>query len=841
MEPGTIFGSYRLIELLGEGGMGQVWKALDLRLERVVALKVLKELDEVKRKALIAEAKIASQLTHPNIAVIFDAGEVEGMPYIAMEFVEGRALTGQLGRAWQESDLRQLAVQAAEALDHAHQKGIVHRDIKPANLMVTTEGRLEILDFGVSKRTLPGSLGNSEVTRMEATVPGFSAGTPSYMSPEQLQGDEIGSASDQFSLGIVLRELATGQHPFHRENLVETLHAILKEELEPLANLRPDLSPSLTSALDRMLEKNPGHRFASLRIFGSILGGFAGQGPAAIVLPDAVTLRRSAIKALAPRARKPFSRPLLAGALVILLGAGAWAFWEFKGGTASPAPGSDKTVVAVLPLESIGVGSDQTWLGTSLVDAMATGLLRRGDLVVLDRLWVADAMARMGDEPGRPPKNIQKLLKELKSSVLVLGKYQLVGDQIRVSVRLMDGTRGQIKDQYLTQGTLRGLLKLEDDLQDHLPGMLGLHPGLEAMNAPTRAKDPRTRELYARGSDLSAKGNRDSFENARTLFQEAVKQEPDYAPVHAGLAHALHGIAASEGHMGQETESEAHFSEAEKEARQAIRLDPNLSSAHRELARVLNFQGHHAEAKEAASHAVTLDPADYQAYSALGDAYAYSDGAEAHALALRQYRRSIELAPNYWIALFRSAVLMQNDGDLEGSIREANAATALQPSAEYTYLTGGVSLLWLGRLPEAKANLEAGLRQVPSSSLLKVTLALVAHDLGDRETCLRLTTELKSAWPSEHVISCLLKGLSRDTSGDKAGAMRVFITYLKKVQGQSSAISPADRRRLSVNLYHMARILARTGDKTAAQELLDEADQLHPGKKLVATKDPAFK
>ncbi len=840
MEPGTNFGFYRLIELLGEGGMGQVWKAMDLRLERVVALKVLKELDEVNRKALIAEAKTASQLTHPNIAVIFDAGEVDGSPYIAMEFVEGRTLVEQLGRAWDEDDLRKLAVQAAEALDHAHHKGIVHRDIKPANLVLTPEGRLEVLDFGVAKRTMPISADGSEMTRMDGTIPGFSLGTPLYMSPEQVQGGEIGPASDQFSLGVVLRELATGGHPFRRGGIVETLHSILKDEVEPLANLRPDLTPQLASALDRMLEKNPVHRFPSMRTFGAMLGGFSGQGPGAIVLPDALTIRQSSMKALAPAARKPFNRTILAAGLLILLAAGGWGLWRVKSGIRSE-PHSDRTVVAVLPLESIGVSSDQTWLGTSLVDAMATGLLRRGDLVVLDRLWVADVMARMGDEPGQPPRNIQKLLKELKSDVLVLGKYQIVGDQIRVSVRLMDGTRGQVKDQYSTQGTTGGLLKLEDDLQDHLPGMLGLRPADDALNARSRAKFPHTRELYARGSDLAAKGNRDSFEAARTLFQEVVKQEPDYAPVHVGLAHALHGIAASEGHLGKEAESQAHFSEAEKSARQAILLDPKLSSAHRELARVLNFQGHHTEAKEAASHAVTLDPADYQAYSALGDAYAYSDGAEAHAIALRHYRRSIELAPDYWTALFRSAVLLQNDGDLEGSIREANAATALQPSAEYTYLTGAVSLLWLGRLDEARVKLETGLRQVPSSNLLKVTLALVSHDLGDRGAFQRLATELKGVWPPDHVIFRLLKGLGKDLAGDKAGARGEFIGYLSKLQTPGFSISPAERRRVSVNLYHMARTLALAGDKKASLELLDEADRLHPGKKIVATKDPAFR
>ncbi|MBL0313147.1 MAG: hypothetical protein IPP78_10640 [Holophagaceae bacterium] len=553
-----------------------------------------------------------------------------------------------------------------------------------------------------------------------------------------------------------------------------------------------------------------------------------------------MTLHKSSLNVQALPSRKPLGRLMAVGAAVVLLGAGSWAAWRFKPDFRSGSR-SDKTVVAVLPLESIGVNSDQTWLGTSLVDAMATGLVRRGDLIVLDRLWVADVMARMGDEPGQPPRNIQKLLKELKSDILVLGRYQIVGDQVRVNVRLMDGARGQVKDQYSTQGTTGGLLKLEDDLQDHLPGMLGLRPAGEGLNAHSRAKDPRTRELYARGSDLSAKGNRASFEAARALYLEAAKQEPDYAPVHAGLAHALQGIAASEGHLGNVVQSHADFVEAEKEARQAIRLDPNLSFAHRELAGVLNFQGRYVEAKEAASHAVALDPADYLAYVTLGDAFAYEDGAEAHATARRHYQRSIELAPDYWIPLFRSAVLMQNDGDLEGSIIQASAASALQPSAEYTYLTGGVSLLWLGRSGEARTRLEKGLEQVPSSKLLKLTLALAAHDLKDQKLFQRSTTDLQGAWPADHVISCLLEGLNKGMAGNKVAARSLYLGYLKKLKAPGNPIPPWERRSVSVNLYHMARILAQAGDKPAAQELLDEANRLNPGKKIVATKDPAFR
>ena len=838
MEPGTIFGPYRLLELVGVGGMGQVWKALDLRLERVVALKVLKEKDEVLRKALIAEAKTACQLNHPNIAVIFDAGEVEGLPYIAMEFVEGGTLQQQIGRPWDESDLRRLAVQAAEALDHAHQKAIVHRDIKPANLVVTSEGRLEILDFGVAKRTLPSGRGDSNVTLLEETRPGISMGTPAYMSPEQVRGESLGPPSDQFSLGVVLRELATGDHPFRRDGVVETLHAILKDEIEPLMTLRPDLSPDLCSALDRMLEKNPAHRFPSLKAFASLVGGSQGTGP--IVLPDAVTQARKHFNPLQDSSGKPPKRiPVAlsaAAALVILLIAGFF-WWRSQD---RPAPGGVRKVVAVLPLESIGVPPDQSWLGTSLVDAMSTGLLRRGDLMVLDRLWVADVMTRLGEVPGQPPRDFQKLLKALKSDLLVLGSYQLAGDQLRVTVRLMDGARGEIKDQFATTGTTAGLLTLEDQLQERLPGMLGLRPPQEMPSDHARAKNPRTRELYARASDLVAQSNADAFAVARDLFREAADQEPDYAPAHAGLARALAGIAAPEAHLGKDENAAAHLIESEAEAREAIRLDPKHSFAHRVLAHSLNIQGRYQEARDAASYAVSLDPADYQAFTVLGDAFANETGAGAHAIAKKHFLRALELAPDYGFAHYRLAVMLQNDGDLEGSVREANITAKLLPSSEYSYLTAGVSLLWLGRVDEARARLEAGIQQAPGFKLLKVTNALAAHDQGDQAAFKHLATLLKGAWPDGHSITVLMEGLEKDMAGDHSGARAIYMGYLHRLKNPESPPPAKDWRRLSVNLYHMARILARNGDKAAALELLNEADRLHPGKKIVATKDPAF-
>ncbi len=222
----------------------------------------------LRRKALIGEAKLACQLNHPNIAHIYDAGDVDGTPFIAMELVDGETLRKLVGRPLDGAMLQALARQAASALAHAHQKGIVHRDIKPENLLLTDEGQLKILDFGIARRGAEDlGLGptSHHLTLVERTAPGYSQGTPAYMSPEQANGQALTGQSDQFSLGVVLYELATGVHPFLRGNLVDTLYAVTRDEPRALSDLRPDLPRTVQDAIHRLMAKVPRDRFPNLQ------------------------------------------------------------------------------------------------------------------------------------------------------------------------------------------------------------------------------------------------------------------------------------------------------------------------------------------------------------------------------------------------------------------------------------------------------------------------------------------------------------------------------------------------------------------------------------------------
>jgi tetratricopeptide (TPR) repeat protein len=664
-------------------------------------------------------------------------------------------------------------------------------------------------------------------------------GTPAYMSPEQAYGQAVGPASDQFSLGVVLRELATGEQTFRRDSMLETLHAVVKDDPWLLQDLRPDLAPELCRTLDRMIRKKPGERFPDMGAFLE-------------ALPDAP--RTAAVSALPSPAPPAPSR--------VPSGAG-WRPWALVAGAAAalalgilllrsrPAPRPEPAsgnVVAVLPVDLQPADPGRSWIATSLADAMNTSLLRRGDLRVLDRQWVAEAARKQGWTPRAEAGSLIALGRELKADRLLLGDCRVDGDRLTVRLRLVEAAGAAPLAEFTAQGSMAGLLVLEDELSARLPALLGVAQARPlaaggssaAPEGHQRARNLRTRELHARALELAERGNIDAYDAARVLFRQAIESEPGYAPAHAGLAWALQDMGATEAHLGRQGSALAHFREGEASARRALELDPRSSLALRALGGALIRQSKFDEARVVAAKAVSLDPVDHHALVGLADAYAYSDRPEDRANARRYYRQALEIAPAYWYAHFRFGVFLQNEGDLEASVRESDQASFLQPTAEYSYLTSGLSLLWLGRGDEARARLESGLSQVPASRLLKLTLALAAHARGEAGAFTRLKSDLAGAWPPGHIISALLRGLELDLQGSPTKARALFLAEAGRARKTDWRDKPAsDRRGASVNLYHMARTLALRRDP-AARELLAEAERLVPGKARVAAKDPAF-
>ncbi|WP_257306239.1 serine/threonine-protein kinase [Geothrix campi] len=836
------FGSYRLLARLGEGAMGEVWKALDLRLEREVALKILKDADDLRRKALIGEAKLACQLNHPNIAHIYDAGEVDGTPYIAMELVEGDTLRALVGRPLEGSALQDLARQAASALSHAHQKGIVHRDIKPENMLLTDDGQLKILDFGIARRgveDLPLGQTSHHMTLVESTAPGYSQGTPAYMSPEQANGQPLTGQSDQFSLGVVLYELATATHPFRRPSLVDTLYAVTRDEPRPLSELRPDLPRTLQDAIHRLMSKAAKDRFPNL------------QALAAGLAEDTATANVPHLSLSVARLQKPRRWWIPASVVAILVAGAALGIFVVRRtmatglGEARRASREDFTkgrrVVAILPLEQLQPDTEHAWLSNSFADAMAYGLVRREDLLVVDRLRVAEAMNQLGDTPGRAPRALGELGRQLKAELLVLGSYQVVGGQLRMGVRVVDVAHGATRHQFQLDRPLADLLKLEDELQQRLPQEMGL--GSDSGAPRVQARNPRTRELYTKALQVITDGNQDSVQLANSLLQSAIEIEPDYAPARAEYAWTLAELGATRAlSQGRFDEGQALLRQGKAAAEAAINLDPGASQAYRALGSILLRLGDLDGASRSALQAVRLDPADHKAYDVLADVFAGLEGEDNHQAARRYFEKSLALFPEGWQAHHRYGVLLQNEGELRLALQHADRAVALRPAAEYAYVTAADALLWMGRAPEAEIRLRAGLREVPNSNVLRSLMAYAAWDHQDFGTAEGYLRELDGAWPADHSSTLLLAGLKKAIEGDATGALTLFEGYRQKLLASDLAAKKHNEKRvLSVNLYFMARTAAKLGGAAEARNLVDLADRLHPGKRRVAQQDPVFR
>ncbi|MFN7957293.1 MAG: protein kinase [Holophagaceae bacterium] len=838
----THFGSYRLLSPLGEGAMGEVWRALDLRLEREVALKILKDADDLRRKALIGEAKLACQLNHPNIAHIYDAGDVEGTPYIAMELVEGRTLRALVGAPLEAGALQELARQAASALSHAHQKGIVHRDIKPENLLLTDEGQLKILDFGIARRGAEDAgLGptSHHQTLVERTAPGYSQGTPAYMSPEQANGQALTGQSDQFSLGVVLYELATGVHPFLRGNLVDTLYAVTRDEPRPLSELRPDLPRTVQDAIHRLLAKAPTQRFPNLQALASGLA----ENVATAAVPH---LSRPVARLRQRRHRGWLLASAGVGLALVAAGAFAWSRRDGTGlGEARRASLEDFTkgrrVVAILPLEQMQPDAAHAWLSNSFADAMAFGLVRREDMAVVDRLRVVEAMHQLGDTPGQAPKAVGELGRQLKAELMVLGSYQVVGGQLRMFVRVVDALRGSTLHQFQMDRPVADLLKLEDELQQRLPQEMGL--GSDPGSLRSQARLPRTRELYTKALQVITDGNQDSVRLANTLLASAIELEPDYAPARAEFAWTLAELGATTAlSQGRYEEAQALLKQGRAAAEKAIALDPSASQAYRALASILLRLGDLEGSSRAALQAVRLDPADHKAYDVLADVFAGLEGEDNHQAARRYFEKSLSLFPEGWQAHHRFGVLLQNEGELAAALQHADRALALRPAAEYAYVTAADALLWMGRSQEAEARLRAGLREIPGSNVLRSLMAYTAWERNDRATAEAYLRELEGVWPPDHSNTVLLGGVKQAVAGDGSKARAGFEAYRQKLAAVDLAQRKHNERRvISVNLYFMARMVARLGDRAGAQSMVELADRFHPGKLRVAAQDPAFR
>ena len=598
---GSRIGPYEVKSLLGAGGMGQVWRAHDTRLQRDVALKALPAEtlgDETARARLVREARLASQLNHPHICTIYEVGETDGQTFVAMELVEGQALSARLTEGpLPVEQVLSYGQQMADALAHAHSRGVVHRDFKSLNVMVTPEGQVKVLDFGLAKRLTGEELADATtVQRHSLTEPGTLAGTLAYMAPEQLRGQPADARSDIWALGVVLYELVSGQRPFQGQTGFELSSAILSRPLPPLPSSVPG---PLAGVIDRCLARDPGERYQQ--------GTEARAALEAVASGQAGTAWRVEI-----RRRRGLLLGSAASALALLVIAAVLLGLNVGGlrSRLADALGVQARVIrlAVRPFDNLSGDAEQEHLADGFTQEMTTqlGRLHPARLEVFGR----NSMARYKN-PETPPDQIARELGGV--DYILEGSLQREGDQIRIHaylIRVADQTQVWSKPY---QRELSSILAIQREVARDVAGQLALQllPAEEAQLADVRAVNPEAYEAYLKGILRYYRLTPADLDVALKYFELALEKDPKYALAYVGISL----VWAGRSQMAIALPSEA-VPKAKAAALKAVDLDDNLAEAHAALAAVWTWHEWNLSAAEPEfKRAVSLNPSYPDAYA----------------------------------------------------------------------------------------------------------------------------------------------------------------------------------------------------------------------------------
>ena len=678
--PSALVSHYRLLEPLGSGGMGVVYRAEDTALGRTVALKflppqIVRDVKQVQR--FREEARTASALNHPNICTIYEVAEEQGEMFIAMEFVEGRPLSESIrdGRMSTSSVVR-YARQIAGALEHAHARGVIHRDLKPLNIVITPEGDAKILDFGLAKRTDPNDVTRKTLQAVTATTVGL-AGTMPYMSPEQLEGGDASARSDIWALGIVMYEMAAGVKPFSGDNLYRLCTGIINE---PIPGLPETVPPGLAAVIRRSLEKEPSRRYQRA---GEVRAALEALEPSSAV----------GIVSMIPEKPKLGLAWWVAAAVVMAL-ITAGALWLAKRspnvpktstGVAGEVAG-ERVQLAVISPDTNSQASDGAF-DSGLVDTLTSSLTELSERHHL-------AVIPPSEMRAHHVQTLEAARQEFGVNYGLMLNIQRAAGQVRVNYSLVDArSHEQLRGGTITAGA-SDPFALQDQVSARVTELLKLE--LEPQEKKTLAahgtSEPAAYDFYLRGLGyLQDYVKEENIDNAISVFRHALEKDSGFAGAYAGLGEAYW-------QKFEHAREKRLVADATKACQIALEKDPNLTQGHTCLGQVYQGTGKYElaarEFQQASKNEPTLDAAQTglaRAYESLNRL----DQAE------QSYKAVIALRPDYWAGYNRLGTFYLRNGRLEEAAQMYTQVTSLVPDSFVGFTNLGITRIQQGRYSDA--------------------------------------------------------------------------------------------------------------------------------------------
>jgi serine/threonine-protein kinase len=627
LKSGAKLGPYEIVESLGAGGMGEVYRARDVRLDREVAVKILPDAvaqDPDRLARFEREAKAVAKLSHPNIVEIFDFGREGETTYAVIELLEGETLRSRLqGGRLPVRKAVELALQVSSGLAVAHERGIVHRDLKPDNIFITRHGYIKILDFGLAK-ILRESVGQDDATRTQQTDPGIVLGTVGYMSPEQLRGREVDHRTDIFSLGAMLYEMLFGLRAFKRGTVAETMSAILKEAPEAISETGAGVSPMLDSLVRRCLEKNPDERFQSALDLGFALQSISATGAGS----DAVARTRASEDA-------------------------------------------EQQSIAVLPFANMSPDPEQEYFCEGMAEEIINALTKVEGLRVAARMSTFQFKGRLQDA--------RQVGEALNVKMLLEGSVRSAGDRLRVTAQLINVEDGYHLWSESYDREMQDVFAIQDEIASNIVDVLEQKLGHKTLPKAKRPTDNlEAYHLYLKGRHFWHHRQPEMQRRALAAYEQAKEKDPNYALAHAGIVWirvimGLYGlmpperayleakIACERARKLDDSHADVRISpwslsffferdwdDAERTLQETIKLEPGHVEAYCFYGLMLSAMGRHAEALRKVQRAQELDPLSTYAHSMAGWLLLLA-GRNDQAIA--ELQEALEIDPDYVLAL----------------------------------------------------------------------------------------------------------------------------------------------------------------------------------------------